>query len=132
MKNFKNLLIIVVLCAIGSMNAKQMNGQNNMPSQPRIQPYEPALPETPAYNIPSNNVTASPEKNANATIEAELAKIEKIQNNIKSSALNILNDAKINESRKRNFMRNVESTYQVIIDSCQEDLTELRDILRLR
>ena len=130
MKNFKNLLIII--CAIGSMDAKQMGMQNNMPAQPRIQPYEPALPETPAYNKPSNKVTASPEKNANAEMEAELAKIEKIQSNIKSSALKILNDAKINESRKRNFMRNIESTYQVIIDSCQEDLTELRDILRLR
>jgi hypothetical protein len=131
MKSFKNMLMIVAIFAVASMNAKQMGARRTMPGGGAVMTPTNVAPITPAFKplpmVPvstKKQLPATPtslEDKADREIEAELAKIEKNNDAIKNITSRILKDTKINVQRKNNFMKKVKNTYDLIMEASQED-----------
>jgi len=137
MKNFKNILAVAALFAIVSVNAKRTAAPVTRPGVtptgynkplPGIPAYDQPLPAIPAYDKPLPPVPFATTA-ANATMEAELKKIEKIQNNIKNAVSRVLKDTKISVADKNQFMKRVQNTYAVITESCNEDFIDLQNMI---
>ena len=91
MKFFKHTLsILIILLFIQPITAKQ-TGAAKPTTQSVIAPMPPNT-LSPSKRVPARSAAGQ----ANAEINAELAKIEKSQNAIKDSAYRVLNDTKIN------------------------------------
>ncbi|SRR6266478_2919796 len=119
MKNFKNIVVIVALCAIGSATAKQMGTQaGRTPVRPETRPTTVTLK-------PLANAPAMTPNNAKTGINRELAHIEQNLNKIKNFAAGVLQNNKVSLAEKTNFMKDVNATYSTIDESMQDDSSAL-------